>query len=107
LNKTAEADTVMKMALENATAIEMHQYGRQLQSQKKYSEALVVFEKNYKKYKGAWPTNVGMMRGYSGVGDYKKALEYAKAAVPQAPDEQNKKNLEQAVKTLSEGKPVN
>ena len=107
LNKTAEADTVMKMALENATTIELHQYGRQLQSQKKFTEAMAVFEKNYKKYKGAWPTNVGMMRGYSGLGNYKKALEYAKAAVPQAPDEQNKKNLEQAVKDLSEGKPVN
>lgn len=92
--------------MENATAVELHQYGRQLQGQKKNAEAMAVFEKNYKKYKGAWPTNVGMMRGYSGMGNYKKALEYAKLALPQAPDEGNKRFLEQAIKTLSEGKPV-
>ena len=79
-------------------------YGRQLLSQKKTAEAMAVFQKNYTKYKGAWPTNVGMMRGYSATGDLKKALEHAKLALAQAPDEQNKKALEQAVKTLSEGK---
>jgi len=45
-----------------------------------------------------------MMRIYSAMGDYKKAMEYAKAALAQAPDEQNKKFLEGAIKTLSEGK---
>ncbi len=106
LNRTAEADTIMKAALETATAVEMHQYGRQLQAQKKNTEAFAIFEKNYKKHKGAWPTNAGMMRGYSALGNYKKALEHAKLALAQAPDEVNKNFLEQAVKTLSEGKPL-
>jgi tetratricopeptide (TPR) repeat protein len=103
-NQPAEAEKVMQQALENATAIEMHGYGRQLLAQKKTTEAMAVFEKNYAKYKGAWPTNVGMMRGYSATGNLKKALEHAKLALAQAPDEVNKKALEQAVKTLSEGK---
>jgi tetratricopeptide (TPR) repeat protein len=106
LNRTAEADTIMKAALENATVLEMHQYGRQLLGEKRVPEAMAVFEKNYKKYKGAWPTNGGMMRGYSAMGDYKKALEYAKLALAQAPNEENKKFLEQCIKTLSEGKPL-
>ena len=106
LNKTSEADTIMKAALENATVVEMHQYGRQLLAQKKNAEAFAVFEKNFKKYKGAWPTNAGMMRGYSAMGNYKKALEHAKLAMAQAPDDVNKKFLEQAIKTLSEGKPL-
>ncbi len=106
LNRIAEADTMMKSALDNATALEVHQYARQLQSQKKYTEALVLFEKNFKKYKGIWPTNAGMMRGYAALGNYKKALEYAKVALNQAPNAENKKFLEQAVKNLSEGKPV-
>jgi hypothetical protein len=46
------------------------------------------------------------MRGYSAMGDLKKALEYGKLALAQAPDEAAKRALEQAVKTLSEGKPL-
>jgi len=105
-NKKAEADKVMQTAMDNATAVELHSYGRQLLAQKKTAEAMVVFQKNYTKYKGAWPTNVGMMRGYSAMGDLKKALEHAKLALAQAPDDLNRKSLEQAVKTLSEGKPL-
>jgi tetratricopeptide (TPR) repeat protein len=105
-NKKTEADKVMQTALNNATAIEMHGYGRQLLAQKKTAEAMDVFQKNYAKYKGAWPTNAGMMRGYSATGDLKKALEHAKLALAQAPDEQNRRALEQAVKALSEGKPL-
>lgn len=104
LGKKAEADETMKSALENASVIEMHQYGRQLLSQKKAKEAMAVFEQNYKKHNGAWPTNVGMMRGYSATGNLKKALEHAKAALLQAPDDINKKSLSDAIKKLEEGK---
>lgn len=104
LNQQAEADKIMQGALENATTLEMHQYGRQLLGEKRVKEAMAVFEKNFKKNKGAWPTNVGMMRGYSAMGDLKKALEHAKLAVAQAPDDLNKSFLEQAVKTLESGK---
>jgi len=106
LNQQAEADKVMTAALETATSLEMHQYGRRLLSEKKPKEAMVIFEKNFKQNKGAWPTQVGMMRGYSAMGDLKKALEHAKLAAVQAPDELNKKSLEQAIKTLESGKPL-
>ena len=104
--KQAEATQVMATALENATPIELHQYGRYLMNQNKMKEAKEVFEKNYTKNKGAWPSNVGMMRIYSATGDYKKALEHAKAALLQAPDDLNKKSLESAIKNLEQGKPV-
>ncbi len=106
LNRKAEADQAMALALDNASALEMHGYGRQLLAEKKVKEAMAIFERNYKKHKGAWPTNGGLMRGYSAMGDYKKALEYAKLALAQAPNELNKKALEQAVKTLESGKPL-
>ena len=70
------------------------------------TEAFEVFQKNYTKNKGAWPTNAGMMRIYSAMGNYKKALEYAKAALLQAPDEPTKKFLETAISTLEQGKPL-
>jgi hypothetical protein len=106
LNQQAEADKIMAGAMETGTPIELHQYGRQLQAEKKNKEAMAVFEMNFKRNKGAWPTNVGMMRGYSAMGDLKKALEHAKLAVAQAPDAGNKGFLEQAVKTLESGKPL-
>lgn len=104
LNQKTEGDQIMQKALENANTMEMHQYGRQLLSEKRVDDAMAIFEKNYKKNKGAWPTNGGMMRGYSAKGDLKKALEYAKAALAQAPTPETKKLLEQAVKTLESGK---
>ena len=104
LGRDAEADKSMTEALDNASIMEMHGYGRQLISEKKVQEALAVFEKNYKKHGGTWPTHVGLTRGYSATGDLKKALEHAKIALGQAPDPANKAGLESMVKTLSEGK---
>lgn len=104
LGKTAEADAAMKMALDNANVIELHGYGRQLLAQKKVSEAMAVFEKNYKKNDGKWPTTAGMMRGLSATGNLKEALKYAKLALAQAPDPVNKKSLEEAIKKLESGK---
>ncbi|HLO79815.1 MAG TPA: DUF2911 domain-containing protein, partial [Chitinophagaceae bacterium] len=70
LNRKEAADQIMAAAIENGSAVELHQYGRSLLAQKKNAEAMKVFEKNYTKYKGVWPTNVGMMRGYSAMGNY-------------------------------------
>lgn len=106
LGREKEAADMMNAAIETATATELHGYGRRLLTEKKLPEALAVFQKNYDKHKGAWPTNAGMMRIYSAMGDYKKALQFAKAALPQSPDEQTKKFLEAAIKNLSEGKPL-
>lgn len=102
--KAQEAEKIMATALDNASVIEMHGYGRQLIGEKKYKEAMAVFEKNYQKNGETWPTHVGLMRGYSAMGDLKKALEHGKIALGQAPDDLNKKNLEALVKTLTDGK---
>jgi tetratricopeptide (TPR) repeat protein len=104
LGKKAEADQIMQSALANASVIEIHTYGRQLLNEGRTKEAFAVFDNNHKKNKGAWPTNAGMMRAYSAMGDLKKALEHAKLAVAQAPNEESKKIIEQAVKTLESGK---
>lgn len=104
LGKTAEAEKTMTAALDKATVSELHQYGRQLITDKKPAKAMEIFQLNYKKNGDTWPTHVGLMRGYSANGDVKKALEHAQIAVKQAPDDMNRKNLEGYVKTLSEGK---
>jgi hypothetical protein len=91
MGRNKEAGDAMNAAMEAATVLDLHNYGRRLLRDKKLPEVLAVFQKNYDKNKGAWPTNAGLMRVYSAMGDYKNALEYAKAALAQAPDEQNKK----------------
>ena len=50
---------------------------------------------------------MGMARGYSGIGNYKKALEFAQKGQPQAPDALNKANVEKAINMLKEGKDIN
>ena len=86
---------------------QIHGYARQLLQQKKTKEAFEAFKFNYDKNPNQFTTNMGMVRGYSGVGDYKKALEFAQKALPQAPDKPNKDNVEGMIKKLQEGKDVN
>ena len=85
---------------------EIHQYARFLLQQKKTKEALQVFQTNYDKNPNQFTTLFGLARGYSGVGDYKKALEYAEKALPLA-DGINKANVEKSIATLKEGKDIN
>ncbi|HEY6930264.1 MAG TPA: DUF2911 domain-containing protein [Thermoanaerobaculia bacterium] len=90
-----------------ATPIQIHGAARQLLTDGKKDEAVRVFQLNAKRYPNQWPVHVGLMRAYSAQGDYKKALAEAKLAVVQAPDAGNKKNLENSIKLLEQGKDVN
>lgn len=108
LGREAESKELRAKALRHPTAapVQIHQYGRQLLTDKRYAEALEVFQLNAERNGDAWPIHVGLARGYSATGDLKKALEHAKIALPQAPDPVNKKSLEQMVEDLSKGRPV-
>lgn len=105
--KTAEAADVMKQAMPYGSMNQIHNYARQLLAQKKAKEAYDIFKINYNKYPNTFTTNMGMMRGLSAVGDYKKALEFAKKAQPQAPDSGNRLNIEKYITALEQGKDIN
>jgi len=107
LNRTNESVEIMQKALPYGDLNELHQYARQLLSLKKYDEAFNVFKTNYDKHPNVFTTNMGMARGYSGLGNYKKALEYAQKAQSQAPDATNKANVEKVISTLKAGKDIN
>ena len=107
LNRQSEADALMKEALPMGNMQQIHGYARQLLQQKKTKEAFEAFKFNHDKNPNQFTTNMGMVRGYSGIGDYKKALEFAQKALPQAPDKPNKDNVEGMIKKLQEGKDVN
>jgi tetratricopeptide (TPR) repeat protein len=107
MNRIDEAKKVMEEAIPMGTMVEVHYYGRQLIGLNQVDEAFKVFKLNYDKYPGQYTTNVGMGRAYSAKGDYKKALTYMESALPQAPDEANKDNLQVMIAKLKEGKNVN
>jgi hypothetical protein len=108
MGRDAEAKTVMQTALRNPTTgpLQIHQYGRQLLAEKKKDEAMKVFKLNQERNGDNWPVHVGLARDYSAIGDIPNALEHAKKAVTQAPDDLNRQSLEAMVKVLSEGKPI-
>ncbi len=108
LHRDEEAAKIMDTALHlpTTTPLEIHQYGRQLLAAKKADAAMAVFRYNAERNGDAWPVHVGLARGYSAVGDYKTALEHAKKALPQAPDDLNRKGLEAMIDALSKGQPI-
>lgn len=107
LNRTAEADALMKEALPLGSVQELHGYGRSLLNQKRVADALEVFKLNAQKNPNVFTTNVGLARGFSASGDYKTALKYAKAALPQAPDDLNRRSVAGMVEKLTAGQDAN
>jgi tetratricopeptide (TPR) repeat protein len=107
LGRTDEALKVMEEALPLGTMLDVHFYGRSLVNSKQPQEAFKVFKGNFDKYPKEYTTTLGMCRGYSAIGDYKKALTYGKAALPLAPNDFNKQSVESMIKKLEEGKDIN
>ncbi|HEV9036762.1 MAG TPA: DUF2911 domain-containing protein [Puia sp.] len=107
MNRQTEADALMKEALPLGKEAEVHQYARILLKAKKNKEAFEAFKLNYDKHPNEFTTNMGMARGYSGMGDYKKALDYLTKAEAQAPDKANKDNIARLKPMLQEGKDIN
>ncbi len=108
MGRDSEAKTAMQAALHDPTAspIKIHQYARQLLAEKKNDDAIAVFKYNAERYGDVWPVHVGLARAYAASGDLKLALEHAQKALPQAPDDLNRKSLEAMIKTLSEGQNI-
>jgi hypothetical protein len=107
LNRKDEADAIMKDALPLGKITDVHVYARTLITQKRNKDALDAFQFNYSKHPNEFTTNMGMARGYSAMGDYKKALDYLKKAQVQAPDDLNKSNIASLMPKLEKGQDIN
>lgn len=105
--KNSEADAVMKEAMPLGSVAEVHQYARQLLIQRRTKDAFDAFKGNYDRHPNEFTTNMGLARGYSATGDFKKALDYLKKAQVQAPDALNKANIEKLMPMLEQGKDIN
>jgi hypothetical protein len=93
-------------ALEKADAVQLYQYGRQLQTEKKSEEAFALFRSNAKKFPDNWTSHVGLARVYSGQGDYDHAVKEMQAALTNAPDS-NKQNIQNYIKRLQSKDDIN
>jgi hypothetical protein len=108
MGRKDEAEKTMQAAVHHRTALptDIHQYGRKLITEKRPKDALEIFQLNYQINGDTWPTHVGLARGFAAAGDSKQALEHAKKALTQAPDDLNKKSLTAMVAALEAGKEI-
>ena len=107
MGKQAEAEAVMDGYMDNATVLERHQYGRTLIAQGKKDKALEVFKINAKVNKGQWPVDYGLARGYSALGDYKKALKHLLIAQKRAPDAGNQQAIAANIEKIKNQQDIN
>ena len=105
MGRTAEADAIMKKALPFADELESYVYAYSLIA-KQPKDAFAIFKINYSKFPDSYFSVIGMASGYSAIGDYKKALEYAQKALPQARGG-NKLLNEKNIRDLQNGKDMN
>lgn len=103
--KTDQAKKTFDKALHDPSAkpIDLHLAGRSLLADGKKDQAMMVFRTNAERFPNQWPVHVGLMRGYAAMGENQKALEEAKLALQQAPDEGNKKSLQSMIEKLQAG----
>jgi hypothetical protein len=104
--KQVEADAIMKEAIPFGTVGQVNIYARSLIA-KRPKEAFDIYQANFNKFPNIFASNFGMVRAYSGINDLKKALEFAKLALAQAPSPNQKAIVEQIIKDLEAGKQVN
>jgi hypothetical protein len=88
LNRKDEATTAQKKALDLATPLQVHLYGRQLQAEKHNQEAFVIFRENAKKHPDLWFVHTGLARIYSSEGKFDDAAKELKLSMAVAPDNQ-------------------
>lgn len=86
LGKKDEASTVRAQALDVANALQVHSYGRQLQTQGQHDQALALFRTNIKKFPKGWVAHNEAARLAVAQGDYDNAVKEMKLAASEAPD---------------------
>jgi len=110
LDKMGKKDMAMKVmdeAILLGTVFQIHAYGRQLIGQDEKEKALEIFKQNEKLHKNTWPVNYGLARGYSAMGNYKKAIKYLDKALSLAPQPANKKRVQANIDKLKKGEDIN
>jgi hypothetical protein len=106
LDRKDDATVFRNKALDEANAIQLYGYGRQLQGDKKQEEALAIYRSSAKKFPDYWTSHLGLARVYSAQGDFANAVKELKMSLTGAPDA-NKNTLEGYVKRLQAKEDIN
>ncbi len=106
LNRKDEALAAQKKALELASPLQVHMYGRQLQGEKRSEEAFAIFRENAKKHPDQWFVHSGLARMYCSQGKFDDAAKEMKVALAGAPDNQ-KTYVDGLVKKLEAKQDIN
>ena len=106
MGRKQDADSFRAKALDQASALQLYVYGRQLQGEKKQDEAMAVYQSTAKKFPDYWATHLGLARVYSAKGDFDNAVKEVKLSMNGAPDA-NKNALETYAKRLEAKDDIN
>jgi tetratricopeptide (TPR) repeat protein len=106
MGKKQDADATFAKALEKASGVQLHVYGRGLQIQKKPDEAFAVFKINIEKRPNEWYTHGELARMASAKGDFPTALKEMKLALAGAP-EQTKTQIQGLIARLEKNQDIN
>ena len=109
MNRQADADATMKEAinLPDATAGQIVGYCRSLITAKREKECMPVFELALNRYPASPVALMGIARGYSALGDSKKAIKFAQDALKAETVPNNKTTIEGLIKKLEKGEGIN
>jgi len=86
MGRKEEANAIRAKAIDMASAIQLHGYGRTLQTQGKQDQAFEVFRTNIKKNPNHWLVHNEVARLACAKGDYDSAVKEMKLASDGAPD---------------------
>jgi len=106
LNRTQEASATRDKAMGIATPLQLHIYGRTLQSQGKQDEAFSVFRTNIKKNPDHWTAHNEAARLASAEGKFQDAAKEMRASLSGSPD-QIKPQVEGLIKKLEAVQDIN
>jgi tetratricopeptide (TPR) repeat protein len=106
LNRAEDAKASRTRAMTLGTQQQVHSYGRQLQQQKKYDEALEIFRANIKKDPNSWVAHNELSRLAVAKGDYDTALKEMKLSQAGLP-EASRPQLDGIIKRLENKEDIN
>jgi hypothetical protein len=107
LNRPDEAKTDWNQALEKATGPQLYTYGRQLQNQKKGSDAMEIFKEVAKRFPQGVYGYLAQARIKSSAGDFAGAASDAKQAQAAAPTDAQKQSIQALITRLDAKQDIN
>jgi DUF2911 family protein/tetratricopeptide repeat protein len=93
------AEALRAQAFKVASERDLNNYGYQLLSQRKYEEAISVFQRNTREHPQSWNVWDSLAEGYQNAGDKKSAIDSYAKALKMAPEDQ-KERLEKTISRL-------